>query len=651
MCGLFGMFGFAGPPPWQEVGPGLVNHLRHRGPDAGAWWASGPFFLGHRRLSIIGLASGGQPMATSDGELVVAFNGEIYNYPELREELRRKGHRFRTDSDTEVLLHGYREWGTDLPTRLTGMFAFALADRNRDELFLARDRIGEKPLFLYRAPGYLAFASELRPLAALPDLPRQMNRPALAAYLLLNYVPGSRCLLDGVERLTPGTWRLYGRDWETSGVYWEPPVAPDASLETAALQDILAACREHLDRAVCLNLRSDVPVGIFLSGGMDSSLVAESAMRQGRLNRAYCLDFAESSHSEYGAATAVAATLGLPLERVRLSADALGDFPSLVEHADDPLADSSSLAVYTLCRQAARTNKVVLGGDGGDELFGGYLTYAASRLHARWLTPWPRSCRRLAAWLSGWLPTGEGKVSFTYKLRRFLRAAPLETAQAHFTWNGTWLPAEASRLVETAEMRGAVHRALPELAQRHGLARTDSLLAWQLADVREYLPNDILTKADRMSMAHGLEVRAPFLEHELAAWALRLPERYKLGPGGRLKYVLRELARQTFGPAIADRPKQGFSIPVHAWLRGPLAGPVRDLLAPSSVARLQVLDPVAVGRALDDHLAGRHSYGFELWGLAVLVAWHRARIETVPALPHCLDLQRLEFARPNRLAA
>jgi asparagine synthase (glutamine-hydrolysing) len=444
---------------------------------------------------------------------------------------------------------------------------------------------------------------------------------------------------------------MYSADCEKSGIFWRPPAAPDCSLERASLEDIVTHCRAHLDRAVRLNLQSDVPVGVFLSGGMDSALVAESAVRQGRLNRAFCLDFAESTHSEYPAAKHVADRLGLPLERVRLTAEALGDFEKLIEHADDPLADSSSLAVYTLCRQTACTNKVVLGGDGGDELFGGYLTYAASRLHARWLSHLPWICRRLAFWWSDRLGTGEGKVSFSYKLRRFLRAADLQTGAAHFTWNGTWLPHEAAQLVRAPELRDAVHRVLGELVQTHGLAHRCSLFDLQRADVSDYLPNDILTKADRMSMAHGLELRAPFLEHELASWALALPESFKIGSKGRLKYVLRELARRTFGPVIADRPKQGFSIPVHAWLRSSFAGDLRDLLARPSVSRLEVLDPVAVGRAVADHLSGRRSLGFELWGLAVLVGWHRSRIERAPAAPPSSDLQRVEFARPSRYAA
>lgn len=641
MCGIVGLYSFDGPAPHPKHWPELVNHLRHRGPDEGAWWADGPFFFGHRRLSIVGLASGGQPMATADGELVVTFNGEIYNYPELRAELEARGHRFRTDSDTEILLHGYREWGDCLPRHLTGMFAFALADRRRGELFLARDRIGEKPLFLVRTPRYLAFASELRPLAALPDLERRLDLEALGGYLALNYVPGTACLLAGVQRLPPGSWRRYAGVRERSGRYWEPPRAP--VVDARSPQEVTAEFRERFDRAVRLNLRSDVPVGIFLSGGMDSSLIAESAMRQGRLNRAYCIDFEEKSHSEAAAARLVADRLGLPLDIVTLTPAALRDFLLLVEHADDPLADSSALAVWTLSRHAARNNRVVLGGDGGDELLGGYLTYRASRLQARVLARMPQLVRRGLARVGRSLPTSEGKVSFSYKLRRFLRAADLPGGQAHFSWNGTWLPNEASTLVRPGWPRSVVGQALPTLAARHGLDGPYSLFALQRGDLQEYLPNDILVKTDRMSMAHGLETRAPFLEHELAAWAISRPDHQKLGRRGELKALLRAAARDVFGPAIADRPKQGFSIPIHAWVRGPLGELVHDLLAPASVERLGVLEPAQVQQVVEHHFAGRHSYGFEIWGLAVLVAWYRARVERAPDRPPIEKLKERRF--------
>jgi asparagine synthase (glutamine-hydrolysing) len=632
MCGIIGIFSPGAPAPYEDVWIDLVNHLHHRGPDEGSFWADGPFFLGSRRLSVIDLKSGGQPMGTEDGSLVVVHNGEIYNYVELRDELRARGYRFATESDTEVLLHGYRAWGTGLPARLEGMFAFVIADRLHHRLFMARDRVGEKPLFYLKDRGTVAFASELRPLAALPGLQRRLDPEALAGFLCLNYVPGTRTLTEGVSRLGPGTWKQFGPEEERGETYWQPP-AMDRSLARASaaeLEDVLA---ERLDRAVKLCLRSDVPVGMFLSGGVDSSLVAESAARQGRLSRAYVLDFEDARFSEHRWAKAVAERLGLPLERAVLSPGHVEDFTRVVDHADDPLADSSSLAVWALSRHAARSSKVVLTGDGGDEMFGGYLTYRATRLHWRLMSRIPLVARRGLARLAQRLPTTEGKVTPSYKAWRFLRAADLPWGVAHLSWNGTWLPRDACRLLRPGVVPGGAGGALDRVAARVGLEGEYRVRKVQIADVLEYLPNDILVKTDRMSMAHGLETRAPFLSHPLVEWALSLPEGSTLGPLGQTKPLLRSLVRKRFGPRLAARPKEGFSIPVHEWIRGPLAAQVRDLLAPESVRRLGVLDPEAVSAAVDDHFGGRRSYGFELWGLAALVSWYRMRIEKAPDPP------------------
>jgi len=629
MCGLLGRFSWRGPVDADDILPRLLDHLAHRGPDEGAYWSDEAFFLGHRRLSIIDLTHGGQPMASPDGALVVAFNGEIYNYVELRDELARRGYTFRTTSDTEVLLHGYREWGRELPERLTGMFAFAIADRRKRELYLARDRFGEKPLLYVEAASAVTFASELRPLAALPELARRLNEHALASYLCLNYVPGDETLLVGVRRLPPGSWRQYSARGVTAGEYWSPRCVRVVSPAPSAA-DAQRRLRALLDRSVRMALRSDVPVGIFLSGGMDSSLVAESAVRQGGLSRAYSLDFDEATYSEHENAKFVASRLGLPITRVVLTAKALEDFVSIVEHADDPLADSSSLAVWTLARAAARTNKVVLGGDGGDELFAGYLTYKATLLYQATLARLPMRLRVFARGLATALRTNEGKVSFSYKLMRFLRAVTLPPAEAHFTWNGVWLPSEAAGLLRHPDAREAAHDALRSLAERHGLGDVPDVRDLQRADVRDYLPNDILAKVDRMSMAHGLEVRAPFLEAELAEFALGLPASLKGSALGRPKRILRALAAEVYGPAFARARKQGFSIPVHRWLRGPARALVYDLLSPEAIAAVDALEPTAVARTVEEHMTGRRSHGWELWGLMVLTAWHRARIQNPP---------------------
>ena len=631
MCGILGRFSWNGPVDSSGVLPGLVNHLAHRGPDAGAFWRDDAFFLGHRRLSIIDLACGDQPMASADGSLVIVFNGEIYNYRELRDALERDGHAFRTESDTEVLIHGYAEWGVELLRRLVGMFAFAIADRRKRELFLARDPFGEKPLLYLETRGSVTFASEMRPLAALPECSRRLDEGALGEYLCLNYVPGDRTLMSDVARLPPGSWRRYSADGRIeSGAYWKTPAPPERALD---LEDALTELQQQIDRAVRLALVSDVPVGIFLSGGMDSSLIAESAMRQGRLARAYCLDFPEEGFSEYPRAERVADGLGLPLTRVEFSSDALGHFGEIVEHADDPLADSSALPVWTVSRAAARDGKVVVGGDGGDELFGGYLTYAATLWHAAIAERMPRPLRGLGAAAAAWLPTSEGKVSRSYRLMRFLRAAALPAGEAHFSWNGTWLPEEAARLAASDRTRQAARSALASAAERHGLDRTVDLASLQRADIADYLPNDILAKVDRMSMAHGLEVRAPLLQPAVCEFALSLPPALRCGRSGRPKRLLRELARRVYGREIADAPKQGFSIPIHRWLRGPGRALVADVLSSADVRHVDALDAGAVSRAVDEHMSGRRSLGWELWGLMVLVAWHGARIRRVPARP------------------
>jgi asparagine synthase (glutamine-hydrolysing) len=633
MCGILGHFAFDRPVEDVERLRRLIGSLAHRGPDGAAWWGDEGFFVGHRRLAIIDLSAGGvQPMANEEGSLVVTFNGEIYNYIELGQELRARGHRFRTSSDTEVLLHGYREWGTDLPAHLKGMFAFAIVDRQRRELFLARDRFGEKPLFYVDTPRTMTFASETRPLVSLPFVDRSLDPEALAGYLCLNYTPGDRTLIRAVRRVPPASWRLYGRTGLLrTGRFWAPA---DSAGDVNVDQDhAIERLIELLDRSVALALRSDVPVGIFLSGGIDSALIARSTVKSGRLSRAYCLSVAEESYSEWPLAQETARQLDIPITKVVLSPAALGDFLTIVEHADDPVADSSAVAVYTLAREAARHDKVVLGGDGGDELFGGYLTYQATLRHDRLTWPLPPAVRRALQQAHRLVPVTERKVSGGYKLMRFLRAVDLPPHVAHFTWNGTWLPDAAADLASQSDVKTAARRALGNLALRHALPQRPTLRQLQCADLAEYLPNDILVKADRMTMAHGLELRAPFLDPDLADFALRLPDSFKVGAFGATKRILRLAAARSCGADIASVPKQGFSIPVHTWLRQDARELMRELLARDSIRAIGVLDGAAVEAAVNDHLTGRRSYGFELWGLMVLVAWYRARVAAPPTVP------------------
>ncbi len=636
MCGIFGRFVRSDDPLDPAPLIRATNMLAHRGPDDGAWWSEGAFFLGFRRLAVIDLQSGAQPMATADGRFVIVFNGEIYNYVELRDELRSRGATFQTTSDTEVILNAYQAWGARLPEKLVGMFALAIVDRVEQTLYLARDRFGEKPLFFRETSGEVMFASELTPLAAQAAAQSRIDPHALAGYLCLNYVPGQQTLLADIQRLPPASWVRFTRQGVERGIYWRPPL-PDDKIVVASEEDALAELRRHIDASVRIALRSDVPVALFLSGGIDSSIIAESAMRQGKLRHAYCLDFAETTYSEYANASAVADRLGVELRRVVLSANALPDFSDLVKHADDPLADSSQLSVWTLAREVVKDYKVAISGDGGDELFGGYLTYRATAMHARLAGMLPLSIRRLLARQALRLRVSDRKVSGTYKLMRFLRALDRPTAEAHFTWNGTWLPEAAARLLRAGGTGTSGTDVLQELAARHGLSGNPELRALQLADIGDYLPNDILAKVDRATMTHGLEARAPFLVHPLAEYALRLPDAMKVGAMGSGKRILRLLARNLFGRDIAQTRKQGFSIPVHQWLRGPLRGTTEDLLSRSRLEAFGLLDVDAVLRVKAAHLEGRAQLGWELWGLMVLMAWHRART---------LDHQQLAATSP-----
>lgn len=642
MCGIFGQFALNGPVDDLDQLCAATNHLRHRGPDGGGWWAEGAFFLGHRRLSIIDLNTGDQPMATKDGRFVIVYNGEIYNYLELRSELITLGYQFHSDSDTEVILVGYRHWGEDVCKHLIGMFAFVIADRLCCSLFVARDRFGEKPLFVCESQKSITFASEVGAFCYLDGYQAEIDKDAIGSYLCLNYVPGDRTLMKGVRRIPPASWKRYSTDKIEEGTYWEAPIHERSNLDCIqAMNDI----QDKIDNAVRICLRSDVPVTLFLSGGIDSSIIAKSAASQGRLKHAYCLDMPEGSYSELSNAKFVAEQLGIELRRVALSESALFEFMDIVQHMDDPLADSSALAVWSLSREVAKDYKVALSGDGGDELFGGYLTYPATLLHAHLRALTPHAARRILAHLAGYIPTSANKVTSSYKLMRFLRSADLPSNQAHFTWNGTWLPQDASRFLLDESDASNATQALALLSRAHSLGDKPSLLALQIADTRDYLPNDILTKVDRTTMAFGLESRAPLLDMRVAEAALSLPKDFKIRGIGNTKYLLRKLADSIYGARIGRAKKQGFSIPIHKWLRGKDGRALMsDLLSKQSISKLPWLNAAEVERVESAHLAGKAQLGFELWGLMVLVAWHRARITSRPARTNTQGMIRHNFA-------
>jgi asparagine synthase (glutamine-hydrolysing) len=630
VCGIVGIFGNDLAHRVDEL-LAATDLLAHRGPDGGGFWQEPPFAFGHRRLSIIDLNSGAQPMADASGRYVITYNGEIYNYIELRSELEARGSRFRTQSDTEVILEAYRHYGVEAASKLVGMFALAIADRLERTLYLARDRLGEKPLYLWTAPsGDVLFASELKAITCFPSFRCEIDPVALGGFLLLNYVPGESMLLRGIKRLLPGSWCLLHPDGRRdAATYWTPACRETLDERTptrgsAAVDEVA----RRIDGAVHIALRSDVPVTLFLSGGIDSSLVAESATRQGYLRHAYCLDFQDPRFSEWQNAKTVADRLGLELRRAVARPIDPAAFERLVYHGDDPLADSSAVAVDALAREVAKDYKVVISGDGGDELFGGYLTYKATALYRLLYRLVPAAGAHVAAnWLAR-STSSDTKVSAAYRAQRFLRAWGQTPAVAHFTWNGAWLPDEAAKLLGSDLKPGRpVPAAIEELLARLQLAPSPELRALQMADMREYLPNDILTKVDRVTMAHGLESRAPFLNPAMAEFGVTLEDREKIRLGTAPKALLRKLAARIFPKQISAAKKQGFSIPVHAWLRHEMRETLEVFLSPERLAAMRFLDADAVLARKNRHLAGKADLGFELWGLMALSAWwrHHAR--------------------------
>ncbi|MGE0443863.1 MAG: asparagine synthase (glutamine-hydrolyzing) [Vicinamibacterales bacterium] len=624
MCGIFGYVGWDRELPPLDSLRRVTGLLQHRGPDERGYWHGRNTYFGHCRLAIIGLADGQQPMAGAGDRFVITFNGEIYNYVELRDALRREGVAFRTASDTEVLLAGYTAWGPAVIERLEGMFALAIYDRRERTLLLARDRFGEKPLLYADDGGTVAFASELAPLVSIGAGARALDLDALGAYLCLNYVPGDRTLLRGVRRLRPGHWRLYDAEGlREERCYFSPAALPRVPIDPAHVLDQLQA---RLDEAVRLTLRSDVPVGLFLSGGVDSALVAESAARQGHVAAAFSVDFTPGV-SEWTRASFAAAKLGIELVRVPMRGDELGEFMDLVRHLDDPLADSSAIAVWAVARAARERVKVVLSGDGGDELFAGYPAYRVAGWHhqIRRLLP-PAAWTALARLADR---TSAGTIRIGGRPGRLLRALALTTSEAHFTWNGTWTPAEAMRLARPGPLQASIRASLSALAAEHALPPAPTLHDLQRMDLSEYMVNDILAKVDRATMAHGLESRAPFLNAGVAALALSLPDDWRM-QGRTTKVALRRLCARHFGQEHAYARKQGFSVPLNDWLRTGGRALLQELLEPARVEALGVLEPQVVTRLVHAHLTGAQALGAGLWGLMVLVAWYENRVAAPP---------------------
>jgi asparagine synthase (glutamine-hydrolysing) len=595
--------------------------LVHRGPDDEGCVADGPVALAARRLSIIDLAGGHQPIASEDGRVVAVQNGEILNHAALRRELQRAGHRFATRCDTEVLVHLYEQHGEDMLDMLRGMFAIAIWDARERRLLLARDRFGIKPLYWRVAGGVLSFASELKALRGMPGFRGELDPDAVEAYFAFNSIPSPMTIYRDVRKLEPGTLLAWRPGADPVLRRWCRP-APVAASEVRGEDErsLAAELAQRLRDSVRAHLVSDVPVGVWLSGGVDSGLLAAlAAQESGERLQTFSIGFEEKSFDELERARLVASRIGSDHHEAILGPESMAQLPRIAAAFDEPYADSSALPSDAVARLTSQHVKVALSGEGGDELFGGYQTYAADLLAPR-LAPLARLARPVVERI----PSSSRRVSLDYKARRFVRAAGMAPLERHHGWKEILAPAVRAQLL--APLHDGRPPADPVDLLRARYAETagaPALARLQDVDLAPYLADDLLTKTDRMSMAHSLEVRVPFLDPHVAELAFALPTSAKVRLLAK-KRLLRSVASTLLPREVARGAKRGFSIPMAAWLRGPLLPMARDLLAPAAIARAGVLDPAPVTRLLDEHVARRDDHSRALWGLLCFVLWQQA---------------------------
>jgi len=632
MCGITGWANLDSrtPPPdgARELLHSMCERMVHRGPDSEGLMVLSGVALGIRRLAIIDLVTGEQPAYNEDKSVAVILNGEIYNYRELRQDLEKRGHSFRSVSDTEVLPHLYEEYGEQMVERLNGMFAFALWDSRRRRLFIARDRFGEKPLYWGVFDDMLLFASEPKVLLSHPAVKSSLNVEALRQYLSFDYVPAPLTIYEGINKL-PAAHTLTLEDgrietrayWRLSYKTKEPPPA-----EAEAAKHLI----DLLSDSVRMRLVSDVPLGVLLSGGVDSSTVAALAVRaSSEAVKTFSISFAESSFDESSYARAVAKALGTDHHEERLSANLAANLVSEIgSWMDEPFSDPSLVPTYLLSRFTRKHVTVALGGDGGDELFAGYPMYRGHRL-AEIYERVPQFLRAaLVEPLIRLLPVKTKNLSLDYKATRFVAGTKYDRVARHHVWFGSFTPEEQEKLLTSEVLRqsdGDIYREARRMTEE--CDSTDIVEQMQSLDTRLYLAEDILTKVDRASMAVSLEVRAPFLDPRVAEFAASLPSDYKLR-GGKTKYILKRAVADMLPPFVSRRGKKGFGVPVAEWLKGKLRPLARDLLSPDRVRRAGVFNPDYVTKLQDEHERGVANHRKLLWTLLMFELWHESFIET-----------------------
>jgi asparagine synthase (glutamine-hydrolysing) len=595
-----------------------TDSLIHRGPDQQGTYESECVSLGAVRLKIIDLHAGDQPMISEDGNTVLVFNGEIYNHRELRAELESRGEKFKTSSDTEVVLRAFLQWDKDCFARLRGMFAIAVWSQDARRLVLARDRLGIKPLYFNLRGGEVYFGSELKTIFAHPEFNRELDFTGLHHYLSLNYVPCPHTLVRGIEKLPPG----HLLEWQDGDVemeaYWRLRFEPQK-------QKSLEGAQEELDcllrESVRDHLISDVPLGIWLSGGVDSSTILHYTRElcAARL-KTFSISFTGRSFDETSYIRDIAARYDT--EHHELDVSPSLDLPAAIEemayYSDEPFADAGALPVWFLSALSRKQVTVALSGEGADELFGGYITYAADYYAAQAQSIASPIRRGLLGLLRYW-PVSNDKISLEYRVKRFLEGTLLPGDEAHTYWNGTFSAAQQAQFVlqrNGASAKNLFDNDLPAADENGSLNR---YLAF---DQRYYLPDDILQKVDRMSMAHSLEVRPPFLDHRIVEFAARLPERMKID-GRRHKVVLKQLMQDKLPASVLRRSKTGLDIPTHDWLRGALRPLLMDTLSAEALDGTNLFRRAGIESFIKEHMERRANLGYHLWGLLILFLWIR----------------------------
>jgi asparagine synthase (glutamine-hydrolysing) len=624
MCGICGYITGTDQPAERLIVAQMNDRLRQRGPDDEGYYVDGPVALAMRRLSIIDLATGQQPISNEDGSIWVILNGEIYNFPELRPSLESRGHQFRTRSDTEVIVHLYEDYGDDFVDHLNGMFAIALWDSRKRRLVLVRDRMGQKPLYWTRIGRGIAFASEPKSLLAHPSVGAELDTASLRRYLLYEYVPAPWSIYRGVQKLERAHRLVYEAGEVRIDRYWQAQCVGEAD-PAPPLDQAADQLWDRFCEAVRSQLVSDVPLGVFLSGGIDSSSVvaAMASLMPREQIETFTIGFDDPSFDESGPARQVAQHMGTRHHEEVFSVQRLLELlPEVADYLDEPFGDASVLPMYLLSRFARQRVTVALGGDGCDELMAGYPTFQAIG-PAAMFRAMPRPLQRLAAWAGRQLPVSHANFSFDFKLKQFLKGAAAPPLVAHQIWLGSF---------DDDEQRSLLHPDLVASGADHNAEREHEQLAadepgGDLVELltrvyaRTYLAEDILTKADRASMAASLELRAPFMDPHLVSFITSLPSSHKLR-GSQTKRVLRRAMAARLPASVLARPKKGFGIPVARWLNTHLRDLAGDLLNESRLRQQGLFQPAAATRLLEDHWSGRRDNRKGLWTLLMFQMWY-----------------------------